>query len=296
MTRNLKKHQENEFHQWCANFEKEENQKKLREEEYNIKACTLLTTNVVYCIKTFGSSFDWVRLNDKDNLTAELEDVVATKNDGRQEFFKYRDMCFTHFNQNFKLFFKEKINHAAITLDKVTIGSVSYTVLCTLFFWNGKIQYFLNKLHKMNVDEYDTKGTAEMVGKVIMETLGLSREEIKSCIHHFSYDGVYATNEERQTGGGLKLRDQFAKWLGLEKGAITGNHNLAHNLQLAFGETLGSHKFYKKNIENIYRAMSEQKTGKEKKKNAFEQFARQWSWAVLQKKLRQTTQFVCSDL
>lgn len=146
----------------------------------------------------------------------------------------------------------------------------------------------------MNVDEYDTKGTAEMVGKVIMETLGLSREEIKSCIHHFSYDGVYATNEERQTGGGLKLRDQFAVWLGLEKGAITGNHDLAHNLQLAFGETLGSDKSYKKNTEIMYRAMSEHKSGKEK--NAFEQFARQRSWAVLEQKSRQTTRFVRSDL
>ena len=40
---------------------------------------------------------------------------------------------------------------------------------------------------------------------------------------YFVYDGVYATNEEKVSGGGcLELKIKVAEKLGLENGSITG--------------------------------------------------------------------------
>ena len=44
----------------------------------------------------------------------------------------------------------------------------------TYFFHEGKIFVILNKLTKLNSDEYDSEGTAYMVINTLKETLGVS--------------------------------------------------------------------------------------------------------------------------
>ena len=60
------------------------------------------------------------------------------------------------------------------------------------FFCNGKLHCVLNKLHKLSTDEYDLKGTAQMVVNVLCETLGLTQAKLSQMLVHFIYDGVYA--------------------------------------------------------------------------------------------------------
>ena len=62
----------------------------------------------------------------------------------------------------------------------------------TYFFCEGKLHCILNKLHKNTTDDYDSKGTAAMVIKVLCETLGLTKEKLSKMLVHFIYDGVYA--------------------------------------------------------------------------------------------------------
>ena len=65
-------HENNPLHMWCMKKRKELAENKLKETEVNLKAATLVATNAALCLKTFGSSVDFVRLNDKDNLTEGL--------------------------------------------------------------------------------------------------------------------------------------------------------------------------------------------------------------------------------
>ena len=62
----------------------------------------------------------------------------------------------------------------------------------TYFFCEGKLHCILNKLHKNTTDDYDSKGTATMIIKVLCETLGLTKEKLSQMLVHFIYDGVYA--------------------------------------------------------------------------------------------------------
>ena len=56
-----------------------------------------------------------------------------------------------------------------------------------------------------------------------MKTLGLSSEELRNKLEHFSYDGVYEVPEHRiRGGGGLALIDHVANYLDLGLGIITG--------------------------------------------------------------------------
>mgnify|MGYP001167003868 FL=1 len=93
----------------------------------------------------------------------------------------------------------------------------------TYFFHEGKIYVILNKLTKLNSDEYDAEGTGYMVINTLKETLGVSETRLAMMLVHFTYDGVYATSEERIHGGGcLNLIKNVAALLGLNEGAITG--------------------------------------------------------------------------
>ena len=60
------------------------------------------------------------------------------------------------------------------------------------------------------------KNTAIFIGKELMRTLNLRRDQVASKFVHSVYDGVYATEEERVKGGGsLHLIKHFADWCGL---------------------------------------------------------------------------------
>ena len=56
---------------------------------------------------------------------------------------------------------------------------------------------------------------------------------ISKLIRLFSYDGVYASREERVDGGGsLDLSAKVAEELGLVEGSLTGTWDVAHQLQV----------------------------------------------------------------
>ena len=64
-----------------------------------------------------------------------------------------------------------------------------------------------------------------------MKSLSLSREELSCKLRHISYDGVYATSEERgKAGGGLSLVHHVEDYLGLERGDITSNWDIGHKV------------------------------------------------------------------
>ena len=98
---------------------------------------------------------------------------------------------------------------------------VTYCVVLTYFFWECRISILLNFVHRMNSEDADLDGNAHMVIKVLMETLGLSLSALKSKCHHFTYDGIYCTFEERTTNNSLALTYFFSEIFGLEKGNIT---------------------------------------------------------------------------
>ena len=106
----------------------------------------------------------------------------------------------------------------------VTVNRVSYTVINTFFFHEGKIHCILNKLEKLSTIDYTGNGTALMVVRVLNETLGLTNTKLARILKHFVYDGVYADNEERVAGGGcLELKKNVSEILGLESNSLTGN-------------------------------------------------------------------------
>lgn len=59
----------------------------------------------------------------------------------------------------------------------------------------------------------------------------------------FSYDGVYASPDQRVAGGCcLDLTTMVAEELGLEAGSITGTWDFAHGLQIVWKNALGEHE------------------------------------------------------
>ena len=132
-----------------------------------------------------------------------------------------------------------------------------------------------------------------------METLGLSMAALKAKCHHFVYDGVYASPDERlRGGGGLSLSDNFAEVLGLEAGDVTGNHDMSHNLQLVYSDVFQhdrtGDKTMKKITKEVYSVMSDYNTGQAG--SIFMEAAGQMNHAVLKNQSRQKTRFVRSDL
>ena len=67
-----------------------------------------------------------MRLNDKDSLAEGL--LTATKNDGKQEFFKLRDIYFLKCSDLIKEHCKERVNGFSVTFDKVTVQRISHIV------------------------------------------------------------------------------------------------------------------------------------------------------------------------
>ena len=290
-------HEGNPLHIWCLEKRKKMADEISKEKNENMKAATLVATNAAFCFKTFGSARDFVRLNDKDNLTEGV--LPAFKNDGSQEFFAYRDIFFLKLSKSVKEYFSEHVHSFSVTLDKVTDQRIAYTVILTYFFCEGRIYFLLNSVQKMKSDDYDSYETAQMVTRVLMETLGLGLEVLKTRLHHFTYDGVYCSNEERWTGrGGLSLSDNVARVLGLQPGDISGNHDMSHNLQLAYSDVFkhdrtGDAKI-KKIIDEVYSVMADYNTGQAG--TVFQEAAMRMNHVVLVNKSRQKTRFVRSDM
>jgi hypothetical protein len=179
------------------------------------KAGTMVVRNALLCLKKGWSSEDFVSLNEKDDLIEDIQS--ATKNDSAAEFFHLRNVIFEKVSDKVKNLMKT-IKFLTVTLDKVTVQRTSFTVILTYFFHGGKIHVVLNQLVKLTTEDYEA-GTASMVVKCLSETLGLSLTELGLKLVHFVYDGVYATKEQRVSGGGcLSLIKHVATLLGLNPG------------------------------------------------------------------------------
>ena len=296
INRGKKEHELNALHIWCFKQVQERDTNVLKDKKKNEEVAKLIATNVALCLITGGSAKDFVRLNDKDNLTQGVD--AAQKNDGRQEFFKYRELFFLELTESVKHFFKRNIKSFSVTLDKITNQRVPYCAILTYFFWEGRICILLNSLHRMTSEEGDSEGTARMVATVLMETLGLSMSALKARCHHFCYDGVYATREERTTNNGLALTDFYAELLRLQRGDITGNHDMSHNLQLVFSDVFKHDKTgdkeMKKLSKEVFDVMTEYNNGPGG--SAFHEAALRLNHVVYSNKSRQETRFDRSDL
>ena len=150
-------------------------------------------------------------------------------------------------------------------MDKVTVNRTSYTVIVTYFFWEGKINVILNKLVKISTIQYDAPGTASMVIDCLIETLGLTKNQLSMKLVHFCYDGVYASDEQRIRGGGsLSLIKHVAEQLGLNDYDITGDWDASHNMQLVFSDVMKANPVVLKCMNLLCNAMKEYNTGKGK--------------------------------
>ena len=202
-------------------------------------------------------------------------------------------------SESVKKFFSDHVHSFSVTLDKMTDQRISDNVIISYFFSEGKIYFLLNSVQKMKSDDYAGDETAMMVVRVLLETLGLSLETLKLRLHHFTYDGVYCSPEERLTkGGGLSLCDNVAKVLDLEDGDMSGNHDMSHNLQLAYSDVFkhdrtGDPKI-KRIIDEVYSVMADHNTGQAR--TIFQEAASHMNYAVLTNKSRQKTRFVRSDM
>ena len=116
-----------------------------------------------------------------------------------------------------------------------------------------------------------------------------TRSWIADILRHFSYDGVYATKEERVAGGGsLCLINYVIVELGLEDGDITGTWDVAHVLQLAWNKSIKRHPNIERLIKVYFNAMSD--FSLRKSSTIFMNRARELGNLVLTPKKQQTSQ------
>ena len=258
----IKGHFTSPLHLWCKQYGRE---KKISEDKYvklNREACTRVVTNAIHCFKNSLSAKDLVSLIDKDQLLMPTNN--ATKNDGMQQFFHFRDIVFNKLARGIKDSF-QKVSSASFTLDKVTVLKDPYTVLLTYFFHHGKIGCILNSSHPMKSHEYSGEATAVMVGLDLMASLELTKEEVGKVFHHGVYDGVYAAAEERVAGGGcLSLLKHFANWCGVDENNFTGLWDQGHKFQLIYGDALLKSKKFKEVNKVAFGIMAEFSSGKSK--------------------------------
>ena len=201
INQSIKEHGIKDLHIYCCAREKEAETIKVDYENNNKAAGRVVIRNIIKTLKRGGSSVDFQADNNLFHLESNYQDiVVATKNDSSDAFFKVRDVVFDVVSEKVKDWFRQRgegeVEEVAVTLDKVTVQRTSYTVLLTYFFRDGVIYILLNKLMVMNVDEYDSEGTARAVVDALVGTLGISRARLSDILLHFAYDGVYATKGE----------------------------------------------------------------------------------------------------
>ena len=148
----MMKHESTGLHQWCALQEGKKKDGDAQKEAKETEAGQLVIRNALFCLKKGLSSEDFVSLNSLNHLTPGLNPAV--KNNSRKAFFEIRTMIVEetkHFIK--KLFCAPVIENIAVTLDKVTVGHVSFTVVCTYFFLYGKPNVILNTMHVRHVNQ-----------------------------------------------------------------------------------------------------------------------------------------------
>lgn len=145
-------------------------------EQMNRKCCEKVVLNAYFCLKNGLSAENFLRLNSLDKIKSDLSsDISANINTSRGGFFELRNNVFSKLQTVIKKTMKS-VKCLSVTLDKVTVSRISYTVICSYFFYQGEIFVLLNKLHKMRSNDYSAKETADMMVLVLIETLGLDHE------------------------------------------------------------------------------------------------------------------------
>lgn len=287
LNRSIKEHNENELHKWCVHKACQSDAELKNVENENKKVGRQIIRNGLFCLNNSLSSHDFVKLNDKDNLTEGL--TSATKNDSTAEYFKIRELAYKSQNKRMHNFF-QTVKSAAVTLDKVTT-TYSYQVILTFFFKDGKIYVFLNKVDRLHTDDYDAVGTAKKVVQVLKETLGLTTMEVATKVKHFIYDGVYSTPEERVKGGGcLSLIYYFADEVGLQRGDVTGEWDKGHKLQLMYADVFKLSADIRETLQFIFDSMKGFTSGQGA--SLFQETAEKLNQAYLKCQKPQVTRFV----
>ena len=176
------RHEKTNLHIWCQMKEKKEEIAKKSYEERNKAAGLLVVRTAIKTLKRGGGSQDFMADLDLLSLTPGV--IYAVKNNSRMAFFDIREATFEVVSEKMRTFFK-KINHIAVSLDKVTVHHISYCVIITYFFWDGKIHVVLNELAVLTVDDYDSVGTAAMVIRSLTSTTGFTRTQLANRLRHF---------------------------------------------------------------------------------------------------------------
>jgi hypothetical protein len=200
------RHEQTNLHIWCTMKEKKEAVQDKNFENRNEEAGLQVVRTAIKTMKRGGGSMDFMADLDLLSLTPGV--IYAVKNNSRTMYFDLRDSTFEVVTPMMQKFFRENVNNITVSLDKVTVHHTSYTVIVTYFFWDGKLHVVMNQLTILKLEDYDSEGTARMVVDTLTSTLGYSRTQLANRLRHFSYDGVYASSEERVAGGGcLSLVD-----------------------------------------------------------------------------------------
>ena len=175
----------------------------------------------------------------------------------------------------------------------MTVQSRSWTCILTYFFCEGVIWVILNGLMMMSTDVYDALGTAMGVIDKIKGSLGYTRRKLSQTCVNFTYDGAYATVEQRVAGGGtLSLIDNVTRVLGVPEKSITGVWDFAHNMQIVWMNGISNNPVFLDVITTLFDAMKQFRVGKE---NAvFNEAAIELHNYVLRNKKEQSTRFVSS--
>ena len=299
--RNILKHASNPLHVWCKEKYKSEEEKKTVESEKNKKACQMIVMNAAHVLKDpAGSATDFQKLNNKDQLLMGRE--YPTKNDGKQMYFELRKEFHNKLGYKIKEMMKT-VKFIAASLDKVTVGGTSFTVICTYYFWHGELKVFLNELVVMSSNMYDGEGVARMLCGSLMKTLGLSLEELAEKLEHLSFDGVYADTADRVRGGGcLNLTEHVEKYLGYGHGSgkiVTNNWDLGHRMQLSIGDCLvraeSDHsREYQKKTGDMFSLMKAWKDDKDGL--VFKEISEELRHSTLKQRGSQDTRWVNADL
>ena len=87
----IKAHCSSEVHKWCAEMESRVQEGRVEDEPKDQKAAELVVNAAVECFLDLDSSKKFVRIN---NMLEAEADHYPTKNDGRQMFFKIRQISF----------------------------------------------------------------------------------------------------------------------------------------------------------------------------------------------------------
>ena len=195
------KHKRAALHHWCFQKYLKKRDERISEENKNRIAGKKVCYNMLWCLTRYGSAYDFLALNDKDHIFASFDGetggTVAVKNNSTEMFFTLRDVVYDIVKKDIQDFFRDekpetKIRDIAVTLDKMTIQHISYTVILAYFFRRGRIYCICVDVVVMNPEDYDSEGAARMVINSVCTSLGISRNRLIDILRHFAYDGVYA--------------------------------------------------------------------------------------------------------